>query len=134
MAHFAEIDTNNVVIRVLTVPDDQESRGQDFLANDLGLGGIWIKTSYNTRLGAHVNGGIPFRKNYAGVGYTYDSIRDAFLPPKEFASWILNEETCWWEPPFPPPTDNLHYVWNEEIQNWDTPRPGVSPEIAILGD
>ena len=87
MAHFAEINNNNIVIRVLAVADEQEHRGHDFLADDLGLGGTWIQTSYNNRI----------RKNYAGVGYTYDEIRDAFIPPKpEEGDWILNEDTCQW--------------------------------------
>jgi len=100
MAHFAEISTANVVQRVLVVPDGQEHRGQDFLANDLQLGGEWIKTSYNTRRGVHIRGGVPFRKNYAGIGYTYDATRDAFIPPKPAGdNWVLDEETCWWVKP-----------------------------------
>ena len=94
MAHFAEIDENNIVTRVLVVGDDQEHRGQEFLANDLGLGGFWIQTSYNARI----------RKNYAGLGYQFDPIRDAFIPPKpdchpELVS--LDEETCRWNCPDP---------------------------------
>jgi hypothetical protein len=102
MAHFAEIDQDNKVIRVIVLPDDQEHRGQEFLADDLGLGGTWLKTSYNTRGGVHANGGTPYRKNYAGVGYTYDSQRDAFIPPQPNPSWTLNEQTCLWEDPNPP--------------------------------
>ena len=101
MAHFAEIDENNIVTRVLVVGDDQENRGQEFLANDLGLGGTWKKTSYNTVGGVHSNGGTPFRKNYAGIGFTFDEARDAFIPPKPFNSWNLNEDTCLWEAPIP---------------------------------
>lgn len=86
MAYFAEIDSNNVVVRVLAVPDDQEQRGHDFLADDLGLGGIWIQTSYNNRI----------RKNYAGIGYTYDPKRDAFIAPKPHGEYVLDEETCRW--------------------------------------
>lgn len=96
MAHFAEVDSNNVVVRVLVVSNDQEHRGQEFLANDLGLGGTWIQTSYNTIGGKHNNGGIPLRKNYAGIGYTYDPDRDAFIPPKPEGNWTLDEETCLW--------------------------------------
>ena len=85
MAHFAEVDSDNVVLRVLVVSDDQEERGQDFLANDLGLGGTWKKTSYNTVGGVHSNGGTPFRKNYAGIGFTFDPTANdgegAFYPP-----------------------------------------------------
>lgn len=86
MAHFAELDDDNIVIRVLVVPDDQEHRGQEFLADDLNLGGRWLQTSYNHRI----------RKNYAGVGYTYDPDRDAFIPPKPGDDWTFDEETCRW--------------------------------------
>lgn len=97
MAHFAEIDDNNVVVQVLVVPDEQEHRGEEFLSVDLRLGGRWLKTSYNTLANVHRNGGTPFRKNYAGIGYTYDQNRDAFIPPKPDRPCILNEETCVWE-------------------------------------
>jgi hypothetical protein len=119
MAHFAEIDSNNIVIRVLVIDDSQELRGHDFLSNDLKLGGNWIKTSYNTRGNIHLKGGTPFRKNYAGKGYVYDSIRDAFIPPKPFSSWSLNEDTCLWQPPISYPTDSTkRYKWDESIMNW----------------
>ena len=118
MAHFAEIDADNLVVRVLVVADAQEERGQEFLADDLGLGGTWKKTSYNTQAGVHVNGGTPYRKNYAGVGYTFDAERDAFIPPKPYASWILNEGTCNWEAPVAMPTDDKMYRWDEETTNW----------------
>lgn len=108
MAHFAEIDSNNIVTRVLVVPDEQEHRGQDFLANELGLGGTWVQTSYNNRI----------RKNYAGIGYTYDAVRDAFIPLKPYASWLLNEDTCQWEAPIPYPTDDIMYEWDEETTDW----------------
>ena len=120
MAHFAEIDSNNKVVRVLVVGDDQEHRGQDFLANDLGLGGTWIQTSYNTRGGVHTLGGTPLRKNYAGIGFSYDQQRDAFIPPKptQYPSWILNENSCLWEPPIPYPTDGKRYKWDEPSVSW----------------
>lgn len=89
MAHFAEIDESNIVLRVLVVANSQEERGQDFLSNDLGLGGTWIQTSYNAN----------FRKNFAGAGYTYDEERDAFISPRPSEDAILNEETCQWEIP-----------------------------------
>jgi hypothetical protein len=108
MAHFAEIDENNIVKQVLVVSNEQEHRGQEFLSNDLNLGGIWIQTSYNGNI----------RKNYAGIGYTYDPIRDAFIPPKPFNSWILNEDTCLWESLIPYPNDNKNYIWVEEELNW----------------
>ena len=119
MAHFAEIDENGIVLRVLVVDNAQESNGQDFLANTLGLGGTWVKTSYNTVGGVHTNGGTPLRKNYAGIGYTYDSDRDAFIPPKPFASWTLDEDSCLWDAPVAMPTDGERYTWNEETTSWD---------------
>ena len=108
MAHFAEIDENNIVTQVLVIDNAQEHRGQEFLANDLGLGGTWVQTSYNGNI----------RKNYAGIGFTYDSVRDAFIAPKPFDSWLLNEDTCQWYPPTPYPTDGLFYQWDEEQLNW----------------
>lgn len=83
MAHFAKINENNIVEQVLVVPDSEEHRGQDFLSIDLGLGGKWVQTSYNTHNGEHINGGTPIRKNYAGIGYTYDPILDEFNLPEE---------------------------------------------------
>lgn len=119
MAHFAEIDENNIVTRVLVVGDDQEDRGQEFLADDLGLGGTWLKTSYNTQGGVHTLGGTPFRKNYAGIGYSYDEILDAFIPPKPYASWILNEETCNWNAPVEMPVEEgKFFVWDEDTTSW----------------
>ena len=118
MAHFAEIDASNLVVRVLVVPDVQENRGQEYLADDLGLGGTWKKTSYNTQAGVHTNGGTPYRKNYAGIGYTFDAAKDAFIPPKPYASWTLNETTCNWEAPVAMPTDDKMYRWDEETTNW----------------
>lgn len=98
MAHFAEIDENNIVLRVCVVPDEQQHRGHDFMAVDLNLGGTWLQTSYNTIGGVHINGGTPLRKNYAGIGFTYDPDRDAFIPPKPDGDFTLNEQTCLWEP------------------------------------
>jgi hypothetical protein len=108
MAHFAEIDDNGVVLRVLVVPNAQEHRGQEFLADDLALGGTWVQTSYNASI----------RKNYAGVGMFYDNSRDAFIAEQPYASWILNEETCKWEAPVAYPEDGVMYVWNEELTDW----------------
>jgi hypothetical protein len=118
MAHFAEIDSDNIVTRVLVVPDSQEDRGQEYLADDLGLGGVWKKTSYNTVGGEHLNGGTPYRKNYAGIGYTFDAAKDAFIAPKPYASWTLNATTCLWEAPTPMPTDDKHYQWDEPTTSW----------------
>lgn len=108
MAHFAEVDKNGLVLRVLVVPDSQENRGQDYLANDLELGGTWVQTSYNARI----------RKNYAGIGMTYDATRDAFIPEQPYASWVLNEDTCQWDAPIAYPTDGLMYQWDETITDW----------------
>ncbi len=119
MAHFAQIDENNIVTQVLVVSDQDASNGQDFLANTLGLGGTWIQTSYNTVGGVHTNGGTPLRKNYAGVGYIYDSGRDAFIPPKPFNSWLLDEATCLWNAPVARPEGEGFYTWNEETLSWD---------------
>ena len=118
MSHFAEIDGEGTVLRVLVVADDKESRGQEFLADDLGLGGTWKKTSYNTVGGVHSNGGTPYRKNYAGIGFKYDNALDAFIPPKPYASWDLNEDTCLWEAPTPMPTDDKMYAWDEDTTSW----------------
>ena len=128
MAHFAEIDENNIVLRVLVVPDEEEHRGQEFLSEDLGLGGRWEKTSRNTRGGIHYDANTyeisldqskSFRKNYAGIGYLYDETRDAFVPPKPFESWILDEFSCLWNPPIPMPETGGPWEWNEEIGNWE---------------
>ena len=117
MAHWAEIDSDNIVTRVLVVADDKED-GQKFLAEDLGLGGTWKKTSYNTQGGVHANGGTPYRKNFAGVGYKFDAAKDAFIPPKPFASWTLNATSCLWEAPTPMPTDDKRYMWDEPTTSW----------------
>jgi len=117
MAHWAEIDSDNIVTRVLVVADDKVD-GQKFLAEDLGLGGTWKKTSYNTQGGVHANGGTPYRKNFAGVGYTFDAAKDAFIPPKPFASWTLNATSCLWEAPTPMPTDDKRYMWDEPTTSW----------------
>ena len=118
MAHWAEIDSDNIVTRVLVVADDKED-GQKFLAEDLGLGGTWKKTSYNTQGGVHANGGTPYRKNFAGIGYTFDAAKDAFIPVKPFASWTLNATTCLWEAPTPMPVvEGKFYEWDETSISW----------------
>ena len=80
--------------------------------------GEWIQTSYNTKAGVHLNGGTPLRKNYAGIGYTYDKTRDAFVPPKQHESWTLNEDTCQWDPPTSYPDDGKEYTWDEGTTSW----------------
>ena len=96
MAHWAKIDENNIVVNVTVGSNEDLDQGYQWLIDN--LGGTWIKTSYNTKGGIHLEGGLPLRKNYAGIGYTYDSVRDAFIPPMpEGIGWTLNEETCRWE-------------------------------------
>jgi hypothetical protein len=117
MAHFAQLNENSIVIQVITAGDEYEENGEELYAQI--TGGVWKRTSYNTKAGAHSNGGTPFRKNYAGIGYTYDETRDAFIPPKPYDSWIIDEETCIWVAPIPYPNDGEIYVWNEESLAWD---------------
>ena len=127
MASFAKIGLNNKVIEVNSVHNDvlkdsngieREDIGIDFLTKLTGWA-IWKQTSYNTHGGVHNKGGIPFRKNHAGKGYTYDEDRDAFIPKKTYNSWILNEQTCLWEAPIAYPTDGKSYNWNEQTLSWD---------------
>ena len=113
MSHYALLNNNIVVQVVVGGDDDLES----YYAELMGL--ACKRTSYNTRGGVHAAGGTPFRKNYAGIGYTYDEARDAFIPPAPFPSWVLVEETCLWEPPVPMPTDGNMYSWNESTTSWE---------------
>lgn len=115
MAHFAELDENNVVLRVI-VGVDYPYDGEAIYQNETGK--IWKRTSYNTQGGQHRLGGTPFRKNYAGIGYTYDASRDAFIPPKPYNSWTLNEDTCLWQAPVAHPVDDNMYEWDEESLSW----------------
>jgi len=122
MAHFAQLNANNIVERVLVVNDNDattEENGIAFLQSLYGSNETWKQTSYNTRGGVHINGGTPFRKNYACIGYKYDADKDAFIPPKPYESWTLNETTCLWEAPVVYPDDGERYNWNEETQTWD---------------
>ena len=112
MSHFAEIDKNNIVLRVIVAE-------QDFI--DTGIVGNkenWIQTSYNTSRGVHKDNKTPLRKNYAGIGHIYDETRDAFIPQKPFPSWELNADTCQWEPPTPYPDDGKNYYWDEDTISW----------------
>jgi hypothetical protein len=119
MAHYAFLDGNNIVTEVIVGKNEGEE-GIDW-EQWYGefRGQVCKRTSYNTQGGVHSEGGTPFRKNYAGIGYSYDAERDAFIPPKPFASWLLNEESCLWEAPVPHPLDGERYNWNEETQNWE---------------
>lgn len=112
MAHYAKV-SNGIVEKVIVAEADFFDTFVDSSA------GRWIQTSYNTYGGVHSNGGTPLRKNYAGIGYTYDSTRDAFIPPQPYASWTLNDTTCLWEPPTAMPTDGQVYNWNEATTSWD---------------
>lgn len=107
MAHFAELNENNQVIRVLVTDNDMVNEGYDWLINN--FGGTWVQTSYSGSI----------RKNFAGIGYTYDADRDAFIAPQPYPSWLLNEETCKWEAPVPYPEDDRLYSWSEDTQSWD---------------
>ena len=118
MAHFALVNEDNVVVNVVVVDNIHEHRGAEYLNNDCNLPGRWIQTSYWTRKGVHLKNGTPLRKNFAEIGGTYDESRDAFIPVKEFPSWILNEETCAWEHPIVCPDKRKHYLWDESICNW----------------
>ena len=111
MSHFAKVE-NNIVTEVIVIEQDVLNTGL------WGDPTQWVQTSYNTYGGVHQLGGIPLRKNYAGIGYTYDSERDAFIPPKPFESWILDEDTCLYEAPTQMPTDDNHYTWNEDTLSW----------------
>jgi hypothetical protein len=125
MAHFAKLDQNNVVVFVTVGRDEDEDKEDELTAR---TGDVYKRTSYNTHGGVHYdpNTNEPsadqskaFRKNYAGIGYSYDSQRNAFIPPKPFNSWVLNEESCLWDAPVPYPNDGQLYEWNEETQSWD---------------
>jgi hypothetical protein len=117
MAHYAFLDENNIVTEVIVGKEESNFNWEQQYG--MFRGQLCKRTSYNTYGGVHKNGGTPFRKNYAGIGYIYDQNRDAFIPPKPYNSWLLNENTCTWESPIPYPQDNNKYDWNEENQSWD---------------
>lgn len=112
MAHYAKVN-NGIVEQVIVAEPDFFNSFIDTSA------GEWVQTSYNTYGGVHKLGGTPLRKNYAGIGFTYDKIKDAFIPPKLFNSWTLNETTCLWEAPVAYPNDGQIYKWNEQTKSWD---------------
>ena len=111
MAHYAKV-VDGVVTQVIVAEADFFN---DFVDTSPGQ---WIQTSYNTHGGQHSSGGTPLRKNFAGIGFTYDSTRDAFIPPQPYASWTLNDTTCLWEAPVAYPTDGKNYAWDESVTNW----------------
>jgi hypothetical protein len=113
MAHFAKIE-DGIVTQVNVVDEEY------FAVNrETRYTGQWVQTSYNTQGGVHLLGGTPMRKNYAGIGFSYDEDRDAFIPPKPFNSWLLDEDTCLWNAPVPMPEDGKMYTWNEEELKWE---------------
>ena len=112
MAHFAKVE-NGIVTQVIVIDEETLNTGH------WGDPASWVQTSYNTQAGVHKDGGTPLRKNYAGIGYTYDSVRDAFYGPKPFASWVLNETTCIWEAPTPMPVEEGKiFTWDEPTTSW----------------
>ena len=125
MAAFAEINVLKKVIRVLALDDKdtQDKHGNEVEAVGVkylnkAFGGTWLRTSYNTAKNTHKLGGTPFRKNFAGIGFTYDETRDAFIPPQNYPSWTINEDTCIWEAPVAYPGDGKVYEWNELDKSW----------------
>ena len=122
MAHFAKLGVGSRVLTVSVVHNNiatTEQSGIDFLNQLHKTNDVWKQTSYNTRGGVHKLDGTPFRKNYGGIGYRYDSTRDAFIPPKPYKGWTLNETTCLWEAPVAYPDDGKKYDWNEQTTTWD---------------
>ena len=115
MAHFAKLDKKNVVVFVTVGRDEDSGKETDLTAR---TGDVYKQTSYNTHGNVHTNGGTPYRKNYAGIGYIYDAARDAFIAPQPFPSWVLNEQPCQWEAPVPMPTDDKRYQWDEDAKEW----------------
>ena len=116
MAHYAFLDENYIVTEVIVGKDESNFDWERYYGDIRGQ--LCKRTSYNTIGGVHKNGGTPLRKNYAGLGFTYDPTRDAFIPPKPYPSWFLNEETCRWEAPVPYPNDGQLYSWDESTKSW----------------
>lgn len=126
MAHYAFLDQNNIVTEVIVGKNENED-GVDWEQHYGAFRGQTCKrTSYNTHGGAHLNDGTPFRKNYAGIGYSYNTTLDAFIPPKPYASWLLNEGTCLWDSPIPRPDDDLSYYWDEDLYQSDNTKGWVA--------
>ncbi len=122
MTHFAKLDENNVVVFVTVGRQEDDGLEEELIAR---TGDVYRQTSYNTYGGVHYTNGQAssdqtkaLRKNYAGIGFTYDENLDAFIPPQPFESWVLNEDTCLWEAPVPHPTDGAIYAWDEEAGSW----------------
>jgi len=115
VSHFAKLDENNIVKFVTVGRQEDDGKEAELCAR---TGDVYKQTSYNTHGGVHALGGTPLRKNYAGIGYTYDAGRDAFIPPKPYASWLLNETTCLWDAPVAMPNDGKRYSWDEATTSW----------------
>ena len=118
MAHYAFLDQNNIVTHIICGKDEgvDNINWEEFYSNEVGQ--PCKRTSFNTYGNVHMTGGIPFRKNFAGIGFKYDELRDAFIPPQNFSSWILDEDTCIWNAPVPLPDFDKPYFWNEETLTW----------------
>lgn len=132
MAHFAFVNGQGIVEQVIVVEQDVINTGL------FGHPSSWVQTSYNTHGGVHTLGGTPFRKNFAGIGFRYDPVRDAFIPPQTYPSWVLNEQTCLWESPVPYPADGKIYLWDEATLAWvEAPTPteptGTSDATVTIG-
>lgn len=118
MAHYAVLDENNIVVNVFVGPDESDDFDWEQFYVDEGFGDKIKRTSYNTHGGVHELGGVPFRMNYAEIGGEYREDLDAFIPVKIYKAWVLNEETCTWEAPFPPPGNHYDYFWDDETDSW----------------
>lgn len=116
MSHFAKLDANNIVVFVTVGRQEDDGLEAELSAR---TGDRYVQTSYNTRGGDHLLGGTPLRKNYAGIGYLYDEVRNAFIPPQPYPSWVLNEDTCLWDAPVPMPDNGGPWQWNEDTQQWE---------------
>ena len=116
MAHYAVLDSNNIVTTVFVGKDEHEPLPEGVASWEAYYGAK--RTSYNTQGGAHQAGGTPYRKNYAGIGFSYDEARDAFIPPRPYPSWVLDENSCLWSAPVPYPSDGKMYTWSEDDQLW----------------
>jgi hypothetical protein len=137
MAHYAFIDENNIVTQVITGRDELDivnsiSDWEEFYSKEFGL--MCKRTSYNTVEGGHLVGGVPFRKNYAGLGYSYNEELDAFIPPKIYDSWVFDNEKCIWVPPLEHPNDGKVYFWFEESESWVAIESNDPPETWVLDE
>ena len=131
MAHYAFLDENNIVTQVIVGADETADVDWEQHYGEL-CGQTCKRTSYNTQGGVHLLGGVPFRKNYAGVGYSFDPILDAFIPPKPYPSWTLDEQSCTWTAPTPRPSQDMPWMWDESAGEWTLPTPPADGELSDL--